>query len=133
MPNIAYIEVPEIGASAVQFREKAKKDFRAWRESKGYTQEEAARIIGVSKPSISEFENDPDRMPRGDALDRLMEVVEDWRDSVAEETPQYTAMAMVICPTCGEPTPGPSEGMSFCGHCGEALGYQCPGFACLPP
>ncbi len=111
-----------------------RQQFRDLRERRSLSQTAIARLLHVSQPTISTFENCPDHMVRKDTLQAIRNLVEMWQrqeGNVAQVNFGGQAMSRKAarvdsrCPHCNEQLPSSFTPLSYCPFCREPLGLAC--------
>ncbi len=122
--------------------EALREDFARVRKERRLTQKEVALKLGVSQPTLSAFEKEPNQEKpetrlRKRTLDGIVRLHQIWirdADKIVDggfpshgEAPNQAQRQLehqmpVACPHCAKPMTGPAR---FCSDCGKALGIKC--------
>lgn len=101
---------------------------KSYRKSRGLTQDDLGRQLGITGAAISKFENNKSTLG-AEAMRLLSQIVEAWdADSIRRTgTSLDPSITSAKCPGCGERTPITYEGRRLwhCGFCGHELGTLC--------
>lgn len=117
--------------------------FRVMRELMNLTQKDAAKVLGISGGTVTNFELGR-VLPQTETITRFQQQVQKWEKQLGRDVLERKArekgsayIPTVVslrcdfeCPKCGEMTPGPKETAGvqplWCVWCGTSLGTKCP-------
>ncbi len=100
------------------------------RKRRGLTQKDLGILLGLTQTGYGSFERGRTTL-RGRQLDKAFDLAKQWEgereDSRRAPSPNDSSLVIceTVCPSCGTLVPGPSQGMSICGRCGESLLRKC--------
>ena len=112
--------------------------FREMRGWVGWTQKQVGKYVDLHHNAIGEFEK-AQRIPRN--LDKFHELMEKWVEEnkypapnipgiVSNADPSNALQRNIICPKCGQSTPGPKQNNKInktchCYFCGGVVAREC--------